>query len=111
MPPYTIQQSTDGPFVADGAAFYWLHTPDRTGVIHIESPVQRTYTLGEFFDIWGQPLGTDRVGPAHGGVTALVNGDRFTGDPRGIPLHAHDVVQLAVGTAVTFHPYVFPQGL
>jgi hypothetical protein len=111
VPPYRIQQSAAGPFITGGRAFYWLHTHDRTGVIHIESPVRRTYSLGEFFDMWGQPLGTDQVGPVHGAVTALVDGTRFTGDPGTIPLHAHDVIQLAVGPVVTFHPYDFPQGL
>lgn len=110
VPPYQIQQSPVGPFITGGTAFYWLHTHDRTGVIHIESPVQRVYTLGEFFDIWGQPLGTAQVGPAHGAVSALVNGTRFTGNPGNIPLHAHDVVQLAVGPVVSFHPFVFPPG-
>src|SRR5215216_2363057 len=28
---------------------YWLHTHDDTGVIHIESPEDRNFTLGEFF--------------------------------------------------------------
>jgi hypothetical protein len=111
VPPYTVQTTPDGPFVAAGAAFYWLHTHDATGVIHIESPVRRTYTLGEFFDVWGQPLGPDQVGPAHGRVTALVNGVRVPGDPRHIPLGAHDVLQLAVGPVQPFHPYEFAPGL
>jgi hypothetical protein len=111
VPPYQIQQSPVGPFITGGTAFYWLHTHDRTGVIHIESPVPRVYTLGEFFDIWGQPLGTAQVGPARGAVTALVNGTRFTGRPGNIPLHAHDVIQLAVGPVVSFHPFAFPPGL
>ena len=33
-----------------------LHTHDATGVIHIESQVVRDYKLGEFFEVWGQPL-------------------------------------------------------
>jgi hypothetical protein len=111
VPPYTVQAMPDGPFIAGGAAFYWLHTHDGTGVIHIESPVRRTYTLGEFFDVWGQRLGPDRVGPAHGPVTALVNGVRVGGDPREIPLGAHDVLQLAVGRVLPFHTYVFAPGL
>ena len=49
-----------------GTCFYWLHTHAADGIIHIESPVQRTYTLGEFFDEWGQPLGPGQVGPARG---------------------------------------------
>jgi hypothetical protein len=49
------------------------------GVIHIESPVKRTYTLGELFDIWGQSLDHDRLGAANGPVTAFFNGRVFTG--------------------------------
>jgi hypothetical protein len=33
------------------------------------------------------------------------------GDPRDIPLTAHAVVQLDVGTVVPFRPYSFPPGL
>jgi len=36
-----------------GARSYWLHTYAADGIIHIESAVQRTYSLGEFFDEWG----------------------------------------------------------
>lgn len=111
VPPYQIQQDVDGPFIAGGRGFYWLHTHDRTGVIHIESPVPRVYTLGEFFDIWGQPLGCDQVGPFHGPVSVLVNGTHVTGDPAAVPLHAHEVIQLAVGPPVAFRPHSFPPGL
>lgn len=110
-PPYTVQASADGPLIDRGAAFSWLHTHDTTGVIHVESPVLRSFTLGEFFEVWGRPLGPDRVGPARGRVTALVNGVRFVGDPRRIPLGAHDVIQLSVGRPAPFHPYTFAPGL
>ena len=29
----------------------WLHTHAADGIVHIESPVDRTYTLGNFFDV------------------------------------------------------------
>src|SRR4029453_19134889 len=74
VPPYRIQQSAAGPFITGARAFYWLDTHELNRVIHIESPVWRTYRLGESFDLWGQPLGTDQVCPVHGAVTALVNG-------------------------------------
>lgn len=32
-------------------AFYWLHTHDESGVIHIESPLRRAFTLGNVFDL------------------------------------------------------------
>ena len=43
--------------------------------------MQRTYTLGEFFNEWGQPLGPNQVGPANGKVTALYNGSVYLGNP------------------------------
>ncbi len=30
-----------------------LHTHDDSGIIHVESSIDRNYTLGEFFNIWG----------------------------------------------------------
>jgi hypothetical protein len=86
-----------GAFVVAGKCFSWLHTHAADGVIHIESPVQRTYTLGDFFDIWHQPLSRTRVGPAQGHVTALFNGKVWTANVRSIPLYAHAQIQLEVG--------------
>ncbi len=40
---------------------YWLHTHSANGVIHIESPQQRTFTLGDFFDVWGESLTSYRA--------------------------------------------------
>jgi hypothetical protein len=111
VPPYQLQADGNSQFVAGGQKFYWLHTHDETGVIHIESPVQRTFTLGNFFDVWHQPLSNNQVGPAKGTVTAFLNGKKYTGDVRNIPLNAHGQIQLDVGTAVPFQQYTFPQGL
>jgi hypothetical protein len=91
------QGTPRGAFVTSGACFSWLHTHAADGVIHMESPVQRTFTLGNFFDIWKQPLSSTRVGPAKGKVTAIVNGKVWSGNPRSIPLKAHAQVQLDVG--------------
>lgn len=111
VPPLQVRQTAQGPFVLGGAGIYWLHTHDSSGVVHIESPVERRFTLGELFDLWGQQLGPNQVGPARGPVTALVDGAVVGGDPRGIPLTAHTVVQLDVGAPVPFQPYAFPRGL
>jgi len=104
------QQVQNG-FVLGGKCLYWLHTHDATGIVHIESPIQRVYTLGDFFDIWGRPLSASQAGSARGTVTAYVNGKRFTGDPRSIKLDPQAVIQLDVGTAVPPRPYTFPSGL
>lgn len=110
--PRNVQQTSQGPFVASGSCFYWLHSHTRDGIIHIESPVQRVFTLGNYFDLWKQPLGARRVGPATGPVTAYFNGRRFAGDPRSIPLKAHALIQLDIGTPVVQPvPFIFQQGL
>ena len=79
--------------------------------MHIESPIRRTFTLGDYFDVYGQPLSRDRVGPATGPVTAYLDAKPYPGDPRSIPLHAHAVIQLDVGQARAPMPFGFPPGL
>ena len=108
IPSPQVDNSSGEPFVVGGSCFYWLHTHTTDGVIHIESPDQRAYTLGNVFDIWGQPLSATQVASNKGAVTAYVNGQRYTGDPRQIPLTAHAVIQLNVGTDVAPRPYTFP---
>jgi hypothetical protein len=98
IPGAQAQSTPQGPFIASGTCFYWLHTHAADGIIHIESPVHRTYTLGDFFDEWGQPLGPHQVGPAKGPVIAIYNGQRYEGNLRDIPLNAHAQIQLEVGT-------------
>lgn len=111
-PPYKAQLTPAGRFVSAASCFTWLHTHAADGIVHVESPVKRTCTLGEFFDIWGQPLTPRRVGPARGGVTALFNGRVFTGNPPQIPLLAHSQIELEVGRPLVASDVIaFPRGL
>jgi len=111
-PPYQVAPTSRGAFVAGAACFMWLHTHTADGIIHTESPIVRTYTLGDFFDIWGQPLDRRRVRPSHGRVTALFNGRFVTGDPRAIPLLAHAQIELEVGRPLLAPEHIaFPVGL
>jgi hypothetical protein len=98
IPNAVAQQTSAGPFIDSGSCFYWLHTHAADGIIHIESPVHRTYTLGDFFDEWHQPLSATRVGPAQGKVTTIINGQVWKGNPRNAPLGSHENLQLEVGT-------------
>jgi hypothetical protein len=94
-----------GPVATGGRCIYWLHTHAPDGVIHVESPIPRIYTLGDFFDVWRQPLGRNRVASAGGRVTAIVNGKPWKRDPHAIPLLPHAVIQLSVGDPVVpFQP-------
>jgi len=97
IPGARAQNTPRGPFISSGTCFYWLHTHAADGIIHTESPVHRTFTLGNFFNVWGQPLGPGQVGPARGHVTAIYNGRAYQGNPRDIPLNAHAQIQLEVG--------------
>ncbi|MGI8507384.1 MAG: hypothetical protein ACR2MK_11400, partial [Solirubrobacteraceae bacterium] len=45
IPGSTAEQTTRGPYAVGGHCIYWLHTHTSDGVIHIESPTQRIYTL------------------------------------------------------------------
>jgi hypothetical protein len=105
-------QTPVGPYVGGGTCFYWLHTHAADGIIHIESPIQRTFTLGDFFDVWGQKLGPAQVGPSTGAVTAIYNGHVYRGNPRDIPLTAHAQIQLELGAPLVAPVAVtFPAGL
>jgi hypothetical protein len=97
-PPLRGQNSSAGPFVTEGSCFAWLHTHTADGIIHEEAPTKQTFTLGQFFAIWGLKLSTTQAGPAHGTVTALVNGKVWNGRPSAIPLADHSLIQLDVGT-------------
>jgi hypothetical protein len=86
---------------------FWVHTHSPDGVIHVESPNQDTYTLGQFFDIWGQPLGRTRLlshaaNKVHG-IRAYVNGRPYADDPRSILLAQHTLITLEYGP-----PWVAP---
>lgn len=112
IPGAQSQSTPSGEFVPTGSCFYWLHTHAADGIIHIESPVDRSFALGNLFDEWGQPLSPTQVGPAQGNVTAIYNGQVYQGDPRDIPLTAHAQIQLEVGTPlVSPEQITFPSGL
>jgi hypothetical protein len=108
--PWQVEDSAEGPFVTDGSCFYWIHTHTEDGVIHIESPVRRRFTLGDFFAIWQVPLSANQVGPAQGPVIAYVNGSRDDTSPADIPLLAHERIQLDVRGDVPPYVFDFPPG-
>jgi hypothetical protein len=91
--------------------FYWLHTHDRSGLIHMEAPRQQTFTLGQFFDVWGQPLGATQVArlvvPTGQPTTIYVDGKVYAGDPRLVELKRHTEVVIELGKIVSPPTYDF----
>lgn len=106
-------QRRRGVFVLGGRCAYPLRTVDPTGVIEINrTGGSSPPTVGELFGVWGQPLSLSRMAGFAGTVVAFVDGRRWTGDPRSIPLARHTQVVLELGPFVAPHrSYLFPPGL
>lgn len=88
------------------SCLYWLHTHSGDGLVHIEAPKFRSFTLGNFFDVWGEPLSATAVASAHarrGALRVFVNGSAYKGDPRKIELTQHTDVTLEMSP-----PYAKP---
>ncbi|BDZ51865.1 hypothetical protein GCM10025867_41060 [Frondihabitans sucicola] len=86
-----------------------LHTHNTSGIIHIESPVERDFTLGQFFTEWNVRLDARHVGSRGGDIgetlTVYVDGVRRAGDPASIRLRDLDDIDLVVAPAgVPTHP-------
>jgi hypothetical protein len=97
-----------------------LHTHDATGVIHVESPTIETFTLGQFFDVWGvrftsRCLGAD-CAKGKDKIQVFLNGKLFKDDPRRLPLLQHQEIVVTFGNAKELPrtipaSYTFPAGL
>jgi hypothetical protein len=102
--PIPVPQNTG---IVDDTCLYWLHTHDDSGEIHIEEPKRTRLTLGNFFDIWHQPLSRTQVASAQTGFAASmrisVDKHPYTGNPRNIVLHPHALITIEVGP-----PWVSP---
>lgn len=105
---------------SDGKNLTPIHVHDTSGVIHVESPVVREFTLGMFFDVWGVRL----TGSCIGGYCAdganklriYVNGTPYTGNPRELTLEQHQEIAITFGYPEALpnpipSSYVFPAGI
>jgi hypothetical protein len=109
-PPRLISESR----VRSGRCYYPVITTDASGVLEVRAGAAPT--LGELFDVWGQPLTRRRFAgfrAARGrSVVAYVGTRRWPGDPRAIPLTRHARVVLELDSRIPPHRvYVFPPGL
>jgi hypothetical protein len=104
-----------------GQCIYWMHTHDDTGVIHIESPEKRNFTLGEFFDIWGKNFSNSQIFDnivSEGDNSTLnvyVNGKKVSteNDYINTAINAHDEITIVYGALQESIPqaYEFPEGM
>ncbi|MCW3041713.1 MAG: hypothetical protein JWM31_3618, partial [Solirubrobacterales bacterium] len=97
-----------GAFVLGGRCLAALRTSEPTGVIEL-TPGTRA-TLGSLFAVWGRPLGEQRLLGFHGRVRVWVDGERWRGPVRNVPLMHHaQLVVVVGGPSVPVHAtYGFP---
>jgi hypothetical protein len=103
---YSVPGNTGIVPLNNGECFYPLHVHSDAGdanIIHEESPSHDTYTLGAFFDIWGQQLSrtqvlNNKVDATHKltFVTFDGNGKKtvVTGNPLDIAFTPHETIYI-----------------
>jgi hypothetical protein len=111
-------QRRQGASVLGGQCTYPIRTADPTGVILIDpsSAGEAEPTVGELFELWGQPLSRHRLAgftaTGDGSVAAFVDGRRVLGPASAIALRRHAQIVLELGPHVQPHPsYRFAPGL
>jgi hypothetical protein len=92
-----------------GPCFYSIHTHDLSGKIHIEGPAPGSFTLGQLFAIWGQPLQADNVAGLTGKPIVIYSTEQGTvtkvdTDWKAIELTSHKEVTIQVGTEIAEIP-------
>ena len=95
---------------------YWLHTHDNSGIIHVESPQNNTFNLGQFFDIWGQKFNNTQLfgfsveNSTNGTLTVYLNGTAINQSSfREIPIFNHEDIVVVYGAPPPeIQPYEFP---
>jgi hypothetical protein len=92
---------------------YELHTHDVTGIIHMETDVAKTFKLGQWFSLWGQPLNRNGTAGLAGPVRFYVIDNeritRYDGNPYDIQMLPHREILIVTGTEMTVVPkYKWP---
>lgn len=92
---------------AGGGCSYPVSTREPTGVVEFVPAAKPT--LGDLFDVWGQPLSARGFAGFRGRVSAWVGGRRWRGDVRAIPLRRHAEIVVEVGGYIPPHTFfLFP---
>jgi hypothetical protein len=106
-------------FVNSATCFYWIHTHDSSGYIHMESPnaaasltTSSEFTLGNVMDVWGETLSSTQFGPWSGmvriftaqapsGSQVASSYTEYTGNPDALQLYSHEAVWIEVNPPYT----------
>jgi len=86
--------------IYDGQFLTELHTHDTTGVMHVESPTKREFSLGEFFAVWGVRLTQTCIGGYCKPKTSwrmYLDGAPYSGDPALLILQRHQEIAIVIG--------------
>ena len=96
------------------------HASYPPGIIHVESPTQAQFTLGQFFAVWGLPLSASCIGSlcekGAKQLSVFVDGKPVAGDPTRIILDERQQIVIAYGTEAQLPDpvpatYDWPEGL
>ena len=100
-------------YIYHQTCLYFLHTHDRTGILHMESRTLTTFVLGTFFKLWGEPLSSNQIAEFTGPVSVYVNGTLDTVDTvNNVALNPGDDITLVIGQPPDWIPaYILPASL
>lgn len=107
---YPLPANIGIPTNSSGGAtcFYWLHVhPQNQNIIHIESPVDEPFVLGQFIDEWNQQfqsLGFPSQLLLSKGWTIWINGKVYHGSLKDVPLNEHTMITIAYGSTKGIKP-------
>lgn len=111
------------------SCYYWLHMhTGEQGMIHIEAPSDRTFTLADFFWVWSAWSGRHQLlDPTHVSTLTLSDGQTlvvyvdaddgsgphvYSGNPQNIVLQDHEMITLEITPPLVSPPpaYTWPAG-
>ncbi len=111
--PENIGVGPDNRFIAQ------IHTHDKEGIIHVESPTVEKFYLGQFFDVWGIRLDEKCLGnfceDAQNQFEVYSNGEKIEGNPRELELTSRQQITMVYGSesdkpSKIPSSYEFPKG-
>src|SRR4051812_43453386 len=86
---------------ANVRCIYWLHTHTPDGIIHVEAPKDRSFTLADCFKVWGQPLSRTAAATARAGKgqsrRVWWDGRACWCDPAKTALKSHEDIVIEAG--------------